>query len=110
MEAGTVDALDPSKNPSLDADVRILMYHVLMLEDAGFLTRGTNEHGFAINGLPLWLAWRITWQGQEWLASTRDPDIWQKVKKRFGESLNTLTVSAIAEVAAGLVKAKWGLP
>lgn len=79
--------------------------HVSLLRDAGFVEPvpyGTNPFH----------AWRLTWNGHEFLENTRNPEIWDQTKSGAAK-LGTFSITVLSELAIGFVKAKaasLGLP
>lgn len=74
--------------------------HVQMLVSAGYLTQ-THQNAF-----------RITWEGHEFLDKVRDDEIWRKTKEG-ASSLGSWSVKILGELASGYIRAKaveLGLP
>ena len=72
--------IDDSRIPSN----RTLVGHVEIMEEAGLVSANVIRAGagyHAFTGL------RMTWDGQDFLASTKDPSIWEKARPKF-ESLS----------------------
>ena len=79
-----------------------ITYHIDLLFEAGFI------HGIR-NMNPVPAISRLTWQGHEFIAATKDPEIWQSVKARL-KGLPDVAISVIWELAKAEFKKKVGLP
>lgn len=84
-----------------DAEV---IYHLVMLVEAGFLAGNTK---LAATGQII--ISKLTWKGHELLDDIRDPEIWRKTKER-AKSVASVGLSFLWEIAKAEVKAKLGLP
>ena len=76
------------------------MAHAQMLISGGFIDV---SHRYTL---------RISWAGHEFLDKVRDPDIWRKTKEG-AEKVGSWSVKLLADIAAGLIRAKaneLGLP
>lgn len=67
-------AIGADEESALSADeAHKLEYHLTLLDEAGFVTFDrTGSH---------WLVNHLTWQGQEFLAPIRDPEVWRRTKQ-----------------------------
>jgi Hypothetical protein (DUF2513) len=83
-----------------DSDVR---YHVELLVEAGFL----QAHSSHTAGPRDWVS-RLTWQGHEFIAATKDEDIWHKVKSR-AKVVTEVALPLLTELAKDEMKKKLGL-
>ena len=72
-------------------------YHMRLLMDAGFIdqTKTQGAQDFGLRGL--------TWQGHDFLDSTRDPEIWRQTKEGASKA-GGFTVELLADLAKGLIK------
>jgi hypothetical protein len=61
-----------------------IRHHFTLLEDAGFVYSPpmpkTGPHGLGTYTSQRIGSYRLTWQGYEFLATVRDPEIWRKTK------------------------------
>jgi hypothetical protein len=80
-----------------------LAYHIDLLFEADFVK------GIATLDAPAAAISRLTWQGHEFLADTRDPDVWGKVKERT-KGLTEVGITLAWELAKAELKKKLGLP
>ena len=87
----------------------IAAYHVQMLIEEAGLIRGIDASHMQGRD---WLHLQLTWQGQDFLDSVRDPTVWQKTKegalKLGGVSLDVL-VGIAKEYAKAEVKKRLGI-
>jgi hypothetical protein len=75
-----------------------VIYHVVMLVDAGFLvgnTKMTRAGAVVVS--------KLTWPGHDFLDSVRDPKIWEKTKNGV-EGAGGFTVELMKDLAKGFVK------
>ena len=79
-----------------------ITYHVDLLFEAGLVDGSPNLH-------PLPAISKLTWQGHEFIAATKDPQIWASVKERL-RGLPDIAMSLIAEIGKAEIKKKLGLP
>lgn len=80
--------------PNLDKDT--LRGHVKLLRDAGYFGRG----GDTLSSIDLD---DLTWSGQEFLDSIRDPKVWAATKAA-GEKAGGWTLQILSEVAKAIIK------
>jgi len=73
-----------------------ITYHIDLLFEAGLI-------GGAPNLNPLPAISRLTWQGHEFIATTKDPRIWASVKERL-MGLPDVALSVILEIGKAEVK------
>jgi hypothetical protein len=78
-----------------DAEV---IYHLVMLVDAGFLIGNTR-----LASLGDIVVSKLTWQGHEFLDSVRDPAIWAKTKNG-ATAAGGFTVDLLKDLAKGFLK------
>ena len=81
-----------------------VIYHVVMLVEAGFLVGNiklANVGQIVIS--------KLTWNGHEFLDDIRDPEIWRKTKER-AKSVASVGLGFLWEIAKAEVKTKLGLP
>ena len=76
-------------------------FHVLLLHDAGFIQGNTETPSTP-------MIERLTWQGCEFLDDTRDPEIWDSVKKT-AKSAGGAGVALIWELVKAKIRKKVGL-
>jgi hypothetical protein len=84
-----------------DAEV---MYHLVMLVEAGFLVGNTK-----LAGIGEIVISKLTWNGHEFLDDIRDPEIWRKTKER-AKAVTGVGLSFLWEIAKLEIKTKLGLP
>jgi hypothetical protein len=76
--------------------------HVLLLKEAGFidareLTNLSSPH-------PEWYPERITWDGHEFLDSSRDETRWEKAKSLIRDKGTPMTLEALKLVMSELIR------
>ena len=82
-----------------------LRYHLDLLENGGLAEIHRAGGG-------IYYVEKITWKGQEYLASVRDPEVWQKPKaaaKQAGAGTLDLVCGIAKEIAKAEVKRHTGL-
>lgn len=91
----------------LDVDQGILIYHIRLLCDAGYLdgsvksmSRGDLDGIAIVHG--------IRWQGHEFLDAVRDDTVWREVKRQI-EKVPAMTLAAVIPMVVQWVKEKIGL-
>ena len=92
------DLLDKA---SPDLDSKRIAYHLSIMVDAGFI-KGIDAR---TNDRPDWLALQLTWKGNEFLGTIRDPEVWEKTKtgvRKFGD----ISIDLFQELAKGFLKTK----
>ena len=102
------DPLTPAVIPT--ADLRPNEYytaaeteaHLLMLYQAGFI-----DHGEAAASLypGAWVFRSLTWQGQDFLDTVREDEVWSQTKEA-AKKVGGFSVAIIAELAKAIIKAK----
>ena len=70
-------------DPQIPSD-RTLVGHVEIMEEAGLVSANVIRIG---DGYHAFTGLRMTWDGQDFLASSKDPSIWEKARSKF-ESLS----------------------
>jgi hypothetical protein len=78
-----------------------ITYHIDLLMEAGFVIGEKSLE-------PLPAISRLTWQGHEFVGTTRDPEVWKWVKARL-KGLPDVAISVIWELAKSEVNKKLGL-
>lgn len=81
-----------------------VLYHLVMLVDAGFLVGNTKmaRMGDVVVA-------KLTWNGHEFLDAIRDPDIWSKTKER-AKGVASIGLGLVWELAKAEIKVRLGLP
>lgn len=79
-----------------------IIYHINLLFEVGFI-----DGARSLNPLPA--ISRLTWQGHEFIAATKDPRIWASVKERL-KGLPDVGISVIFEIAKAEIKKHLKLP
>ncbi len=79
-----------------------IAYHIDLLFENDFVK------GVATLDAPAAAISRLTWRGHEFIADTRDPGIWEKVKERT-KGLPDVAISAIWEIAKAEVRKRLNL-
>jgi hypothetical protein len=88
------DFVIPStSNPLFDEEEKD-QYHLLLLEDQGFVTR-FGENSF-----------RLTNSGHDFLEAIRDEGIWQRTKNVVAETGGSATLDILKQLAVGFLKKK----
>jgi hypothetical protein len=80
-----------------------IAYHIDLLFENDFVK------GIATLDAPAAAVSRLTWRGHEFIADTRDPGIWEKVKERT-KGLPDVAISAVWEIAKAEVRKRLKLP
>ncbi len=86
----------------------VVMYHIVLLKDAGLITTYDFSGGNKVDLRPSYL----TWEGTEFLAAVREDKIWNKMGKtatREGFKLTQLPISIVTALAIETVKNYFGL-
>jgi Hypothetical protein (DUF2513) len=78
-----------------------LAYHLTLLIDAQ-LVKGTMTYDVPMVS-------RLTWEGHEFLANTRDPDVWTTVKQK-AQTVAGVGMVMLGELAKAEIKKRLGLP
>ena len=86
-----------------------IYYHIELILQAGFVVGGistttTSEKKVVDNTIR-----SVTWEGHELLDMIRDPTIWDKTKTRLGDSIESVGVAIILDVAKTIIKETLGL-
>jgi hypothetical protein len=82
------------------ADYDRLVYHLSMLIDQAGFVKGIPVHSF---GGKNWLDLSLTWQGNEFLDSIRDPEIWKKTKAGAAK-IGSSTIDVMVSVAKAIIQ------
>jgi hypothetical protein len=80
-----------------------IAYHVDLLSEAGFV----KSEGGTMDAVSAAVS-RLTWEGHEFLADTKDPGVWEKIKEQT-KGLQDVAISVIGELAKAEVKKRLGL-
>lgn len=104
-------ALEPSKDLTLGdypkERAHEVSYHVQMLTNAGMLdatisqTLSRDAKHFFVRSL--------TWEGNEFLDSIREKNVWERTKSTISEQGGAMTLGIIQAVATGIAKNAMGL-
>ncbi|WP_426271347.1 DUF2513 domain-containing protein [Dyella kyungheensis] len=86
-------------------DDHVFIYHVDLLEKAGLIEGKVIK---AMSGPVAAIAFRLTWEGHEFLDSIRPKPIWDKVKSDAKSKGIDLTFGAIKALAEMAIKAAIG--
>jgi len=92
---------DPSELGMPDRSPEEIGYHLDMLIECNFV-----KGQIGMETIPI--VCKLTWDGHEFLDGIRDPDIWNKTKKRV-EGLASVTLKVVAAIAEAEIKRKLGL-
>jgi len=79
-----------------------ITYHVDLLFEADLIDGSPNMN-------PLPAISRLTWQGHEFIAATKDPKVWASVKERL-KGLPDVALSLIGEIGKAELRKHLGLP
>lgn len=79
-----------------------ITYHIDLLFEVGFI-----DGARSLNPVPA--ISRLTWQGHEFIAATKDPRIWASVKERL-KGLPDVALPVIFEIAKAEIKKYLKLP
>ncbi|RDU94946.1 DUF2513 domain-containing protein [Trinickia dinghuensis] len=91
--------------PAVQVDgytVEQIDYHLLLLEQAGFIHGGGLEN-FGMRFGPGIGFQSLTWAGHDFLESVRDPDVWDRTKQ-VASAAGGFTVDLLVSVAKSLVE------
>jgi len=85
------------------SDVQKRVYHFLLMEDAGLVVclRPAEDRRSLTNE-----AFRMTFQGHEYLATIRDEGIWADTKNLVRETGGNASLEIIKAIAVGLLRKK----
>jgi hypothetical protein len=84
-------------------------YHVEIMHEAGLLDGTVAKDPAGRPGYGGYRISRLTWKGHEFLAATRDPGLWQKVKGRIGGPLGAAGFEVVLALAVDEAKKALGL-
>lgn len=86
-------------------------------DELGFTLERLHEAGY-ITGEPTWMddhpkyfvgCGNMTWDGNQYLNSIRNPSVWKETKKKLVDSGITASFSVITALATAIAKQKLGL-
>ena len=85
-----------------------LLYHAYLLDDANFVNAEFAEDstGTIIAGAVM----QITWNGQEFLQSIRDDNLWNKAKEQVLKPTASWTFGLLVEWLKQEMKTRMGIP
>lgn len=90
---GTVDAGDLVGK---DNDFKKVNYHVMLMANRGLLDLLSFQQDFNHDIIDLQIS-GLTWDGQDYLDSIRDPKVWAKVKKTVKEAVGSTTFEVVKQ-------------
>jgi hypothetical protein len=96
------DSLQPQEITIDDYDPDNVAYHILLLDEAGFVKSYITEG--AAGGIEAALVGRLTWAGHEFLEMARNDTIWEKAKKFLKEKSVSIPFVLLIELLKSLVK------
>jgi hypothetical protein len=82
-----------------------ISYHVMLLEQAGYLTANNSSHLRGISYAPK----SLTWDGHEFLDAARNKTVWAQVKAKLKDTASTAPLSLIQKLATAYVAHQLGL-
>ena len=85
---------------SVPSEHAILVEHIKLLQDAGFVEARIGEYS---GGLSAAVILRMTSAGHDFLDKVRDPDIWRKTKEKVHKA-GGFSLELLGIVAKGLIK------
>ncbi len=92
-----------------DYDQKTVGYHLRLLSQTGLIEVKNPAES---DGIYIPAVLSMSWAGHEFLDSVRNPHVWKQTKSA-AERLSSWTLSTLAELAKGYIKAeayKFGLP
>ncbi len=101
---GSVNPTDAATLSITDYSNAEVIYHLVMLVEAGFLDGNTKMR--SMGNVPIF---KLTWAGHEFLDNVRDPEVWHKTKARVAATAG-VALSVIAEIAKAEIMKRLGLP
>ena len=108
-------AVGDSQRRTIDGDALVddahgleaVAYNAELLQQAGLMEshviRAMNGDAVSVSLGPL------TWKGNEWVDSVRDPKIWGRVKRKIASTVGTASFDIILELAKQLAVKAVGL-
>jgi DNA-binding transcriptional ArsR family regulator len=81
-----------------------ISYHVRLLFEAGFIDATDSLDGMMGSSYSEWRAKTITWEGHEFLESSRDKTRWEKAKGVITEKGGAMTLDALKLVLSELIR------
>jgi hypothetical protein len=82
-----------------------IVYHVYLLYDAGLI----DARDVSAGNKSTWYPVCIRWEGQEFLASSRDEGIWKKANTIAGK-VGGVALPVLSQILTSLVKQELNLP
>ena len=96
MQIEASESAESNPTPPEGCDEERFLYHLDILEEAGFVKIGVKTYdGYS--------DCRLTWSGPEHLNAVRDSGVWRKVKEKAAQ-FEGVPVSVIGEFAATLIQ------
>jgi hypothetical protein len=104
--------VEKNENPIRSIEIRVegfspeqVSYHVMLLNQAGYLTATDNSslRGFS------WYPKSLTWEGHEFLDAARSGTVWHQVKAKLKDQAIEAPLSVIHRLASKLVAQALGL-
>ena len=74
--------------------------HLMLLSDARLIDGERRQKPEGACFMPQ----RLTWTGQEFLSSIRDPSIWIETKKKIGDLIDGVTFDVVRDTASALAR------
>jgi len=99
---------NPVRSIQIDAEgyaPEEISYHVMLLQQAGYLTANDKSH---LRGIA-WEPKSLTWAGHEFLDATRNGKVWNQVKAKLKDHSIDAPLSVIQQVATKIVAQLLGL-
>ena len=86
-----------------------LLYNAQLLVEAGFITQPPNFPSHMITLAETFSINDLTWEGQEFLDSIKDNQVWSQVKSDLSNKGLDVGIDIVKSLATGYVKKKLGL-
>ena len=81
-----------------------IVYHLILMHEGG-LVKGdeTTTLGVGVNGMNF-MAFRLTWEGHEFLDSIRDDNLWNKLKSSIQNVTSSISYASLKHLAIEATK------
>lgn len=113
-----LEAFESAERPTLDLhtlekaglkdDEHVLVFHMQILNDSGFIQRGDGKPGFGLVNITGYedYGWsvtplRLTASGHQFIEALRNEEVWEKIKSEFKDA----SVGTLWEVSKKLLEA-----
>ena len=106
-ENSNVSRLDIGKYVANEYSLSEVRYHVLLLEDSGYLQ--VKEISPCKGVHPEYVVERLTSKGHDFLDTIRNDDIFDKTKNKLASTIGVTTLEIVKDVAISFIKTHFGI-